>query len=308
MRITVDQAAKILNEGGNAAIPTETVYGLAAVYDNPEGIENIFKLKGRPKNNPLIIHVGDIKTVELLARFIPESFYAMAEAFWPGPLALALEVHPEKVLESVRAHLPKACFRMPDHPLALEVIRKSGPLVMPSANLSGKPSTTDVLAVEEDLGEDFPVLDGGECVKGLESTILIFEDDRWHLGRLGSLAVEEISQVIGYEPIEKIGSEKPLCPGQKWRHYAPKATLSIAKEPPQGIKAILGFQGRDYPASNDLFYLGKLDDPKEAAAKFYSTLRDLDRQGITEAWIDCDFPETGLWRTLRERIQKAASA
>lgn len=306
MIVSIDEAVKILESGGNVAVPTETVYGLAALYDKPKAIESIFTLKGRPRENPLIIHAADIAFIESKATQLPESFYALAEAFWPGPMALAVEVKQGSVLELVTASLPKACFRIPDHPLALDVIVKAGPLVMPSANLSGKPSPTDPFSVMEDLGSAFPVLDGGSCLKGLESTILIFEEGVWHLGRLGSLPLEEIELVLGYAPIQKSGGIKPLCPGQMWRHYAPKARLITSKTIPDDFDAIIGFDERKYPSAKPFFSLGSLETPSMAASRFYSHLRELDRKEIKSAWIDVDFPDMGLFRTLKERILKAS--
>jgi L-threonylcarbamoyladenylate synthase len=300
MIITAQEAIDILRQGGNVGIPTETVYGLAAVYNDEKAIDAIFRLKGRPRENPLIIHVADIATVEEMG-FIPQDFYKLTEAFWPGPLALAIHVQQDKVLTSVRAGLPTACFRMPDHPLALEVILGAGPIVMPSANLSGRPSPTDAKSVEEDFGQGFPVVDGGECIKGLESTILIY-DEIWHLGRLGSLPVEEIGEVLGYMPSEK-GGEKALCPGQRWRHYAPKAHLLLERGQSQ---AIIGFDERNYGESTHFFSLGSMKTPSVAASRLYTILRELDRRGIETAWIDTDFPEVGLFRTLKERIKKAS--
>ena len=307
MIVELEEAIKILKSGGNVAIPTETVYGLAAVFNIPHAIDRIFTLKNRPKENPLIIHAADISFIESKALPLPQSFYALAESFWPGPLALAIDVKKKSILESVRASLPKACFRIPDHPLALEVILQTGPLVMPSANLSGRPSPTDPKSVEEDFGSIFPVLDGGACTLGLESTVLVFQEEKWHLGRLGSLSLEEIESVLGYAPIEKQFGSKPICPGQMWRHYAPKAHLIASKIKPAGALAIIGFEGRKYPSNIPFFSLGSLKTPFIAASRLYSLLRELDRQSIKSAWIDSDFPENGLWRTLRERIHKAAS-
>ncbi|CRX37390.1 L-threonylcarbamoyladenylate synthase [Estrella lausannensis] len=306
MRVSVDEAAQILLKGENVAVPTETVYGLAALMDNIQGVDRIFALKNRPRANPLIIHIADVETVEAVAKEIPEGFYALASAFWPGPLALALPVDVSKVPESVRAGLPTACFRMPNHPLALELIRKSGPLVMPSANLSGKPSPTAAGAVEEDFGSLVPVLDGGPCQRGVESTILIWQDGMWRLGRLGALAVEEIAALLGYYPEGSDGKEKPLCPGQKWRHYAPKAHLLTSLPVSEEVEAVIGFDERSYPQRKYFFSLGSIHSPEKAAFRLYEILRKLDRQGIKSAFIDVDFPSTGLWRTLRERILKAA--
>lgn len=306
MRVNVNEAAQILLSGGNVAVPTETVYGLAALMENKQAVDRIFDLKKRPKENPLIIHIGTIDMVSTLSGAIPDSFFSLASAFWPGPLAMAIPVDPLKIPEAVRAGLPTACFRMPSHPLALELIKKSGPLVMPSANLSGRPSPTTPDAVEEDFGLEFPVLYGGQCQKGVESTILIWQDGRWRLGRLGALALEKVAPLIGYLPLESESKDKPLCPGQKWRHYAPKAKLIIGRSVPPKAQAVIGFEGRSYPEDSIFLSLGSLDHPEEAAFRLYAALRELDRRGISEAFVDTDFPEDGLWRTLRERLLKAA--
>lgn len=305
MRISVDLAIAQLKEGKVAALPTETVYGLAASLSQPRAIEEIFRLKGRPLANPLIIHVAKASDVKHYATELPPGFNELAEAFWPGPLTLIVPIQPDLVPALVRAHLPTAGFRMPCHALTLEVIEAVGPVVMPSANLSGKPSATTYEHVEADFGEDFPVLDGGPCSKGLESTILYYDQSRWVIGRLGALAAEEFEAILGYAPAI-FKPEKPICPGQFFRHYAPKAKLFLGdRSRLEEASFILGFMERHYPPNKKVMSMGSLYNAEEVAEHLYQVLRQLDIEGVSEAWVDMDFPREGLWKTIEERLLKA---
>lgn len=307
MRILLDQAVSLLNSGRLAAIPTETVYGLAASLKHPKAIEQIFSLKGRPSNNPLIIHASSVQQVAAYASVLPKGFEALANAFWPGPMTLVLPIHHEKIPPIVRSGLPTAAFRIPNHPLALELIDQTGPIVMPSANLSGKPSSTCIAHVEEDFGVDFPVLDGGTCSNGLESTVLIFQQTNWKIIRLGSLTPEQFFPVLGDCPkIESILTGKaPLCPGQLYRHYAPKSQLILKQAfHPEDQGVIIGFPGKEYPSKCEVRYLGTTAE--ESARNLYNVLRQLDIDQIPSAYIDDRFPSEGLWLTLRERLKKAS--
>lgn len=305
MRISLEQACHLLLHGDVVALPTETVYGLGASIAFPEAIQKIYAIKGRPSNNPLIIHLHSSASISSFASSLPEGFHALAEAFWPGPLTLVLPIFPETVPSIACAGLPTAAFRIPDHSLTRDLLKICGPLVMPSANLSGKPSATKSEHVELDFGQDFPVLDGGSCQKGLESTILIFRKGAWEIIRQGALAAEHFRSVLGYTPIVNTPTKGsvPLCPGQLYRHYAPKASLLLTKEP-TGI--VVGFSDRNYPSSSTIFSLGPLKDPALVAENLYSVLRQLDAEGITSAEVDIDFPDYGLWQTISERLHKAA--
>lgn len=306
MRISLIEAAKRLSYGEVIGIPTETVYGLGGSLYHPEAIDKIFTLKGRPSNNPLIIHVSQKKQISDFVPFFPPGFDGLSEAFWPGPLTLVMEVDTEKVPFRARAGLPTAAFRIPRHPLTLDLLDRCGPLVMPSANLSGKPSATKPPHIEADFGIQFPILDGGSCQKGLESTIAIYHQDRWEIIRLGSIAPEEFIPVLHYLPLVNIYSPAPLCPGQLYRHYAPKAQLILGiPENPQG--SIVGFSDREYPFSARVFPLGFLTHPESVAENLYAVLRQLDEEMIQTAYVDMNFPREGLWATLFERLTKAAN-
>jgi L-threonylcarbamoyladenylate synthase len=308
MRITVDQAANILQTGGVIGAPTETVYGLAASLSCPEAIDKIFALKKRPQDNPLIIHVATVEQIIPFAKTFPPRFHELANAFWPGPLTLIIPIDPETVVQQVRAGLPTAGFRIPNHVLTGLLIEKTGPLAMPSANLSGRPSSTTLTHVEEDFGSDFPVLDGGSCVKGLESTILCYREEgsRWSIARLGALSAEAFEPVLGYKPSLIDKNTERLCPGQFHRHYAPKAKLLLGTTPNLEPDCIVGFSDRSYPSGRLLMTWGTSTDPEAVAANLYHVLRQLDKQDIQTAWVDTDFPSDGLWATIAERIRRAA--
>ncbi|MGZ3732294.1 MAG: L-threonylcarbamoyladenylate synthase [Parachlamydiaceae bacterium] len=310
MRVEIEEAAILLNKGQVVAVPTETVYGLAASLACPETIKQIFSLKGRPSNNPLIIHLHHPDEIEPYVYTFPKGFKALSEALWPGPITLVMQVNETKVPSIVRAGLSTAAFRIPQHPLAIKLLEMTGPLVMPSANLSGKPSATRCTHVEQDFGSEFPVLDGGTCHMGLESTILIYLEERWSIIRQGALTPSAFEKILGYIPVVK-GSENqqiPLCPGQLFRHYAPKAKLILSNEcSTLEEKTILGFTDRIYSTTCRIVPLGALTNPSEIAKNLYRSLRFLDEELMKEVFVDVDFPNEGLLETVRERLTKAAA-
>ena len=309
MRISIEKALALLNSGKVVSVPTETVYGLAASLDRLQAIQEIYKLKGRPANNPLIIHVAQLQDVFDYLQENISDLDILAHDFWPGPLTIVLPVKCKLIPSIVRADLPTAAFRIPKHPVALNLLKLTGPLVMPSANLSGRPSSTQPEHVEHDFGIDFPVLDGGPCEKGLESTIIIYRDGKWEIIRRGALVPEHFKSTLGYLPLvqDVVTNDAPLCPGQMYRHYAPKARLmlvdsfEIIKE---GV--IIGFSGRTYPKGCRLLALGPLSEPDLAASNLYSILRQIDKEGHASAYVDMNFPKTGILATLAERLHKAA--
>lgn len=309
MRINLDEAIKYISQGDVIGVPTETVYGLAASIDNPTAIEKIYTLKNRPRINPLIIHADQQKNITPFIQTFPPHYEALAEVFWPGPMTLILPVKTHLIPPIVRADLNTAGFRIPNHPLTLELLKETGPLVMPSANLSGRPSSTEPMHIEEDFGSQFPVLDGGLCEKGLESTILFFHTtDKWVILRLGSISPEEFIPVLGYSPqiMNLSSNQKPLSPGQTFRHYAPKAKLFFGEEGLYDASFVLGFRERHYPKNKRIICLGSLKDPKEIAENLYKALRQVDQEGAQKVWVDMDFPSNGLWRTIAERLQRAS--
>lgn len=296
MRVTLEEAVALLKKGELVAIPTETVYGLAACLEDVAAIQKIYQVKGRPAQNPLIVHLTELGHY---VKTRPPYLQQLVEAFWPGPMTLVLEQ--SQVPEIARAGLPTAAFRVPNHPLTQQILQQTGPLVMPSANLSGRPSSTLPEHVESDFGPHFPVLEG-ETTLGLESTVLRFAD-RWEIIRLGALPPEAFETVLGYVPEvrETKKGESPACPGQLFRHYAPAAQLLPLKDNVSGI--VVGFSDRHYNAT--LYSLGSSQDPEAVAENLYATLRRLDEEGVQQAWIDLNIPQEGLWKTISQRLQKA---
>jgi L-threonylcarbamoyladenylate synthase len=316
MIVTLDEAIQRLLMGEIVALPTETVYGLAASIKHPQAIEQIFARKGRPANNPLIIHLSDFREIAEFVRELPPDFEKLAQTFWPGPLTVVL---PLKDLfcvpERVRAGLPTAAFRIPNQKQTLEILRKAGPLVMPSANRSGKPSSTHPAHIAEDFGVDFPVLDGGSCSLGLESTILYYQHEGlqhegWRIIREGSLSSEKFFPILGYRPLIEGPSKKenPICPGQYYRHYAPKAKLYLLSDQFPDHSLIIGFEDREYPVNSKVLSLGPFSKPETVAANLYKVLRQLDEIGIKEAYVDVNFVPEGLYATIAERLHKASDS
>jgi L-threonylcarbamoyladenylate synthase len=310
MYISIDKAVELLKAGEVVAVPTETVYGLAASLEHPQAIKQVFKLKGRPSSNPLIIHVSNTEEINKYVTSLPDGFAALAKSFWPGPLTLVLPANIDTVPEIVRAGLHTAAFRVPQHPLASKLLSLTGPLVMPSANLSGTPSATLIDHIEDDFGTNFPVLEGASCAIGVESTILVHVQGQWQIIRQGALAAHDFETVLGYQP-HISGPESysaPLCPGQFFKHYSPKAKLMLRKEFSMAHgEIILGFSDKKYPEGNRIIYLGVSSNPSEIAEKLYKTLRSLDDNQISSALVDIDLPKTGLYLTILERLYKAAA-
>lgn len=314
MRISLLKAKTALQKSKTIAIPTETVWGLAAPLKDEIAIGHIFTLKKRPQENPLIIHLYDYSDLFTYAEEpLPPHTVTLAKAFWPGPLTLVLPCKQELVPKIARANLPTAGFRVPKNRNTRELIRQIGPLVAPSANLSGRPSATERQHVEEDFGEDFPCLETDElCECGIESTILVYINDKWHIGRLGALSIDEISRHIGYIPTKISSHEKPICPGQAFRHYAPTAHLTLSRSPWQAewrdrFDAILGFDDKIYEKAPQRLSIGQSHDPKSAEKALYKALRRLDELKVGHAWVDCAIQYSTAWEPVLDRLEKACS-
>ena len=299
---TIALAAEILSEGGLVAIPTETVYGLAADAANPEAVARLYEAKGRPRFNPLIAHVSSWEMAEREAEFSPLA-RTCAEAFWPGPLTLVLPARSGgRVSDLARAGLETLAVRWPKHRAAAALIEAFGrPLVAPSANRSGHVSPTRAEHVAEDLGERISlILDGGPCDVGMESTILGFQDGEPVLLRPGGVATETISARLG-RSVRPYSSEAGInAPGQMKSHYAPKARLRLnatAREEGEGFLAFGPFVPGDLSLSTS-------GDLVEAAANLFEMLRSLDTQ--FERIAVSPIPATGLGEAINDRLERAA--
>lgn len=311
MRIPLEEAAKRLQHGEVVAVPTETVYGLAAILDNENAVKKIFELKSRPQDNPLIVHIGDLNELKGLVQKMPTTL-SKVTGFWPGPLTVVFEANAKRVPDLVRAHLPTVGIRMPALQLTRDLIALTGPLVAPSANVSGRPSATTPEHVEFDFGSDFPVLDGGECLRGVESTIISLQGESWSCLRSGAISQEDLARALEREPQLQTHSNKPLSPGQKYRHYAPQCELRLclsfealqADQATGCFDAVLGFS--ETKTKLPLFNLGPREDFTENLKRLYATLRELDAKACRHVLVDMDFEIFGLGVTLKDRLERAA--
>jgi L-threonylcarbamoyladenylate synthase len=293
--------AAILREGGVAAFPTETVYGLGADATDSDAVLKIYETKGRPRFNPLIVHVADLAMAERYVTFSPLA-HKLAEAFWPGPLTLVLPMRADAGLSDiVTAGLGTVGVRVPDHPLALELIRATGkPLAAPSANPSGKLSPTRADQVVRGFRGTVPVLDGGACRAGVESTILAVDGDEVVQLRAGALARDAIEAVVGGPVAVAKAGGKVHAPGMLASHYAPDASLRLHADAPRKGEAYLGFGPRvgtlNLSADGDLH---------EAARNLFAMLHELD-----ERWdriAVAPIPHHGLGEAINDRLQRAAA-
>jgi L-threonylcarbamoyladenylate synthase len=305
MRVTQSKAAELLLEGQVVAIPTETVYGLAASVNHPKAIEKLFSLKDRPRSNPLITQLASFEQMENFLHSFPEGMEALVEKFWPGILTLVLPVNTQAVLSSVRGDLPTAAFRIPGHPITLSLLKETGPLAVPSANKSGLPPATSPEHVEKDFGGDFPLLDGGNCEGGIESTILSYQDKRWFIERVGAISPEDFFEVLNYVPLLAHKHESARLISQSSKTMKVKLHLHTSAYD-GSIQDVLGFEERNYLSAN-VFSLGELSDPKGVSAKLYPLLREIEEKGISDLWVDMDFPTEGILATVASRLEKMAS-
>lgn len=294
------------------AFPTETVYGLGADAWNGEAIRKVFSMKGRPADNPLIVHVASIQMAEAFAKEIPAGARTLIEIFWPGPLTLVFKKK-EAVLDVITGGLDTVAVRMPDHPLALSLIRSAGPLVAPSANRSGKPSPTRPGHVLHDFGPDLPVINGGPCRIGLESTVVDVTTNPFRVYRPGFVSRSQIEEII-QAPVEvyrpERENEKARSPGLKYTHYSPNARVRwLAKdEHVARRRAVYLLHSRKYnlSGSNVVYYDSQYD---RFAGELYDRFRQADLKGMDEVVIE-PFPELllnihPLLPALINRINKA---
>lgn len=301
----VARAAEVLRGGGLVAFPTETVYGLGGDARDDRAVARIFDAKGRPRFNPLIVHVPDVAAARGVAVFDARA-EAVAAAFWPGPLTIVLPLRAEAGLSPlVTAGLETVAVRVPAHPLARALLREfGGPLAAPSANPSGKVSPTRAEHVRAGLaGRIEAVLDGGPCAVGVESTILGL-DGVPALLRPGGVAVEDLEAVLGVALVAGGSAEKPNAPGQLASHYAPGAAVRLEVVTPAAGEVFVGFG----PCAGAHLSLSEAGDPVEAAARLFHVLREADALAGPEGRIAfAPVPEVGLGRAVNDRLRRAAA-
>ena len=320
----VGQAAEILRRGGLLAIPTETVYGLGADGLNEDAVRHIFEAKGRPQDNPLILHIPDAGWLTRYCKNVPETAYRLAERFWPGPLTMILS-KADCVPLVTTGGLDTVGMRCPDHAVTRAIIAAAGvPIAAPSANTSGRPSCTSAAHVREDMdGKIDGVVDGGACRVGVESTIIDLTCTPPRLLRPGGLPLEDLREVLGEVAVDKAvtqpmaAGEKPRAPGMKYRHYAPKAPVTVVTGAPRAsARRLLASLGeRDGVICFDEFAplfaghivhrLGASGDKLAQSQRVFDALRTFDETKVPAIWAQCP-DSAGLGLAVGNRLKKAA--
>ena len=307
------KAAGALKENNIVAIPTETVYGLAANAFESEAIEKIFSLKKRPFYNPLIVHIKAAEYLNHIAKDIPEIAFRLATEFWPGPLTLVLNKK-SIVPAIITAGKDTVAVRMPNHPITLELLNSLDfPLAAPSANPFGSISPTTAAHVRRYFGENLEVvLDGGECIKGIESTIVGFEGEQVVMYRLGSISTEDIERVAGKLKFHTIDDSAPAAPGMLSRHYAPSTETFLTQDVKEMVLShpnkkigLLIFQ--ESPISQHVAHtevLSQKGDLNDAARNLYAAMHRLDHLNL-DVIIAEKLPEEGLGKSINDRLKRA---
>lgn len=325
----IRECAEIIQRGGTVAIPTETVYGLAANALDPIAVNRIFHAKGRPADNPLIVHVASAEQLEQLVSEIPPKALSLIETFWPGPLTLILK-RTRIVPDITTGGLNTVAVRMPADIIAQELIRLSGkPLAAPSANISGRPSPTTALHVLHDLeGKIDAVIDAGNTCIGVESTVIDMSGEKPAVLRPGYISATKIEEVIGEVEIgysDHVTETEGVVrsPGMKYTHYSPSATVLLlegshdlvlnkirelyADFTCRGARVGLLVTSSDlFSLTNDMVYLGRKDEPEEVARNLFIGLRSLDEKGVNIILADGSFTHEGVGAAVMNRLRKAS--
>ena len=332
---TISRAAHILKQGGTVAFPTETVYGLGADALNPAAVRKIFEAKGRPADNPLIVHIASMDSLDKIATDIPQIAFELMDAFWPGPLTLVL-MRKSAVPDITTGGLDTVAVRMPDNPVALALIREAGtPLAAPSANTSGRPSPTTAGHVISDLsGRIDAVIDGGAVVVGVESTVLDVTSDVPVILRPGGVGLEDIKKhvgevVIGYTDQTVEEGEVVRSPGMKYTHYSPETRVVLVEgdgrdvaekiselidsysEKNMRVGLLIADETAEHVCADEMYSLGRRDKPEDAARNLFAGLRYLDGRDvdvnvdiiIVDGSVKCD----GVGVAVLNRLRKAAN-
>ena len=327
----LEEAGKVIRSGRLVAFPTETVYGLGGNALDEKAAKKIYQAKGRPSDNPLIVHIADISALEELAKDIPETAVKLAKNFWPGPLTIILKKS-DIVPKSTTGGLDSIAIRMPNHPIALGLIKQANCYIAaPSANTSGRPSPTLAKHVEEDLaGKIDYIIDGGAVSVGLESTIVDLTGDVVMILRPGVITKEDLEKVVGnveYDPamIQKKSAENIVAkaPGMKYKHYAPKGKLTIVKGNMENVVKMIneqskqkvqeGYQAgviateetKDKYKSGCVKSIGSRNEEKTIASNLYKVLREFDEQKIDYIYSE-SFEQGDLGQAIMNRLLKAA--
>ncbi len=325
----IDKAADVIKSGGLVAFPTETVYGLGGDGLNPQASEKIYTAKGRPSDNPLILHISDISQLVPLVKEIPENAVKLYEKFWPGPLTLIFKKS-EAVPYETSGGLDTVAVRFPSNAIAQSFISASGtPIAAPSANTSGRPSPTRASHVAYDLdGKIDMILDGGACDFGLESTIVDVSEDIPCLLRPGAITLEMLRDTLGNVNVDKAvtdmleGGELPKAPGMKYTHYSPNADVIIVRGERQKIVqkineliadtdirlkvGVIATEENKYSYRGcEVLVAGSINEPEEIASNIFKMLRKCDHHGIDRVYAE-GLPESEIGLAIMNRLKKAA--
>ena len=314
MQVNLAQAIVLLKSGGVVAIPTETVYGLAADATNEAALRQVYAIKQRPADNPLIVHIADASFVNDWAAEFPPLAQKLAQAFWPGPFTLVLRAK-DSVSNIVRGNQPTVALRVPSHPTALQLLKQSGlALAAPSANKFTQLSPTTAAHVATGLGDSVPVLDGGACKVGIESTIVSVEGEDWRMLRLGMVSETSIEALAGRPALKKqvnLTKALPRVPGQHLLHYSPKtpvklfqsreALISFVKTSQKSCAALL-FGAGECPSCP---YLQLSNQATQAAEALYGTLHKLDALQVEQLLVEMP-PRMTEWAAITDRLSRAA--
>jgi len=326
----LSECAKLIKQGKLVVFPTETVYGLGANALDDEAVKKIFLAKGRPSDNPLIVHISDRNMLETVVEDISDQAKKLMRCFWPGPLTIIFNKK-DIIPHSITCNLPTVAVRMPSHPIARQLIKESGvPIAAPSANISGKPSTTIAQHVIDDLREKVDaIIDGGESSIGLESTVIDVSGEIPILLRPGGITLEQLQLCLGTQvKVDNPNSERPKSPGMKYRHYAPNTRLILSsgnteEEMQEKIRSLsekLVSEGKKVAIIGsvetseeihcndncDFYCIGPRGDLNYIAAHMFRLLRDIDKKGYDYILIgSCG--EEGIGLALMNRLKKAAS-
>lgn len=326
----MEQAGKLIAEGELVAFPTETVYGLGGDALDPDASRKIYAAKGRPSDNPLIVHIADFDDMKRVAREVPEQAKKLADAFWPGPLTMIVWKS-DAVPEATTGGMQTVAVRMPNHPVALELIRRSRCLIAaPSANTSGRPSPTEAQHVAEDLsGKIAMILDGGPVGIGIESTIIDLTEEKPMILRPGYITPEMLSEVLQEEVVIDPGiiaaddTRKPKAPGMKYKHYAPKAEMiivdgaqdavihkineltAVKRAEGKKVAVIATDETKDRYDAQVILSMGKRADEDAIAQHLYKILRECDELDVGEIYSEC-FQTPRIGQAIMNRLLKAA--
>lgn len=317
-------AAEILRQGGLVGIPTETVYGLGANGLDPEAVSHIFQAKGRPQDNPLILHIPEASWLERYCKEIPLTAYQLAQAYWPGPMTMILK-RKDIVPDVVTAGMDTVGMRCPSHPLCREIIALAQvPVAAPSGNTSGRPSPTTAEHMLEDMnGKIDAIVDGGPCSVGVESTIIDLTCQPPRLLRPGGITLEQLESVLGEVAVDPAVTrlmgvgEKPKAPGMKYRHYAPKAPVTVVAG--EGAASAAYIAAHAAPGDGVICFdeyagsfsqqvvrtMGPARDKGEQARHIFDDLRAFDHTQVSAIWAQC--PDSkGIGLAITNRLNKAA--